>query len=326
MLSPRENFLRLYRHERPEYVPADGPFDAAVIPGECYTGPRRTDNAETDWYGVTWICTPAVGGLAPTPKPGPHRLTEIGDWDALGVAPTEAQIDAFDWAGWCNGFTARWDRENHLSVCFMPTGFFERLHALMGFENALCAFYDDPEALHAFLDAVLRCKKQLMRRMYEYARPDVLLFFDDYGHNSGLFLSKEMWRTFIAPRLREVIRYAHELGYLFEMHSCGYITPLVDDMVDMGIDALQPLQSINDVRGIKERHGAHLTIHGGITPAVVVGEGVSQAEIEQEIRTCVEICAPGGNFIPMLSECGEKQDEVSACYRRELARLGWDYR
>lgn len=56
------------------------------------------------------------------------------------------------------------------------------------------------------------------------------------------------------PYIQQVIDKTHELGMTFEMHSCGYIQPTIPYLVDMGIDAIQPLQYCNDVAAIKKMH------------------------------------------------------------------------
>lgn len=322
-MTPRENLFAVYKHEKPEYIPADGPFDFIPAAGEHYEDERFVGATGLDWFGVSWTYTEtAPGDVAATVSPVPPRLQSLGDWEKEGVIPTKEKIDSFDWKRHCDFFTQHWDRENNISTCFCPSGFFERMHHLLGFEQALLTFYTEPEVIHGFLDALLEFKKRTISKLYEYARPDVLIFFDDYGNARNLFFGKPMWDEYFAPRLREIVAHVHSLGMLFEMHSCGYITPLVGDMVDMGIDILQPLQAMNDVAGIKAAYGSRLVIHGGITAS----EMTTEEESRMKIRKCVETLTPGNNFIPIISECFTNREMVDRLFREELARLGWDYR
>lgn len=324
-MTSRENFMRIYQHKIPEWVPADGPYDIIPMPGEH--GPDTAlDAVSKDWFGTSWTVTKAVGFEVGTPTPGVYAIQDITEWKTKGVIPTKEFVDAFDWKGYCAAITEHWNREERVSVLLDPAGFFERLHHLMPFEEALCTFYDEPEMLEEFLDQLLWFKKYCIKKIKEYADPDIIVFFDDYGTAKNLFISEEMWLEFIAPRLKEIIAYCHELGLIFEMHSCGYITPLVKHMVKMGIDGLQPLQAVNDVKMIKEQFGDQIVIHGGITASDLVGEAATEENMRQLVQECVDICSPGGNFIVMLSECGEKADAVSECFREALNAAGWDYR
>lgn len=323
-MTSRENFLRLYNHEPASYVPSDGPYDGIPVPGERGES-MELGSVGTDWFRVSWTCCNAVGGVAPTPTPGVFAINDISEWKEKGVIPSMEKIENFDWEGYCNKFTSGWDRDNHISICFAPSGFFERLHHLMPFEDALCAFYEDPDSLHEFFDALLDYKKIVYKKIKDYANPDVILFFDDYGASEKLFMSRELWLEFIAPRLKELIRYCKEIGYLFEMHSCGYITPLVGDMVDMGIDAMQPLQAQNDLRMIKEKYGNRLLIHGGIKASDLENEFISHEDLVAKVKECVEICAPNGGFVVLLSECDHRRQEVSDAFKAELNKIGFKY-
>ncbi len=325
-MNSRENYLKIYHHEMPEYVPADGPFDMIPAPGEHGAEGMPAGSTGDDWFGVNWTVTEAVGFETGTPTPGGHAIVDITEWEEKEVIPEKEFLDAFDWEGYCSQFTKNWDRSERISYFFIPAGFFERLHHLMPFEEALCSFYDEPDMVKDFMAALLEYKKYVIGKICQYAKPDVIIFFDDYGSAKNMFISEEMWLEFIAPYLREIIRYCHELGLIFEMHSCGYITPLVKHLVDMGIDSLQPLQAINDVEQIKKDFGDRIVIHGGITASDLVGEGISHETLVKGVEECVRICAPGGNFIVMLSECGDRAGEVSMAFKEALGKAGWDYR
>ncbi len=323
-MTSRENFMKLYHHEPAEFVPADGPYDIVPVPGEHGVTEKVGDEA-LDWFGQSWSCTEAVGILADTPTPGKYVLNDISEWKEKDVIPFH-MIDEFDWEGFCGMFTKDWDRENRISVCLAPAGFFERLHHLMPFEEALCSFYDDPDAVEEFMDALLEYKKQVYKKMKEVANPDVIIFFDDYGTSNNMFISKDLWDEFIAPRLKEIIRYCREdLGFLFEMHSCGYITPLVGDIVEMGIDALQPLQAMNDLRMVKENYGDRILIHGGITASDLEDPTLPHEGLVEKVQECVDILAPGGNFNVLLSEVEKRKQEVSDAFRDSLKAMGIAY-
>ena len=325
-MTSRENYLAIYHHKDYEYVPADGPFDFIPSPGEHGAEGKPAGSTGDDWFGVNWTVTKAVGFEAGTPTPGFVRLDDISDWKDENIVPSKEFLESFDWEGYCNFFTKDWDRQERISYYFCPAGFFESLHHVMGFENAMCAFYEDPDAVHDFLDAVLEFKKYAISQIVKYAKPDVIIFFDDYGTSNNTFMSEEMWLEFIAPRLKKIIDFCHEQGLIFEMHSCGYVTPFVKHMVEMGIDSIQPLQAMNDIKMIKEQFGKKIVIHGGITASDLVGAAVSHDALLKKVDECVDILAPGGNFIVMLSECENRAGEVSDAFKEALNKAGWEYK
>ena len=78
-------------------------------------------------------------------------------------------------------------------------------------------------------------------------------FQDDWGTQTDLMFQPEVWRTLIRPHVKRVVDAAHELGVLFDQHSCGKIDRIVGEVVDMGIDVLDPVQPVNDLpRWIEE--------------------------------------------------------------------------
>ena len=77
---------------------------------------------------------------------------------------------------------------------------------------------------------------------------------------------------------------------------------------------------------IKEQFGDKIVIHGGITASELVGQAVTHEELVKGVQECVDICAPGGNFIVMLSECEYRAQEVSEAFRVALNKAGWEYR
>ena len=76
-----------------------------------------------------------------------------------------------------------------------------------------------------------------MRISGKYYKPDVLCAHDDYGSNNKLMMSVDLWREFYKEPLRRLIEETHKQGMIYEHHSCGYIAPLFDELVELGIDA-----------------------------------------------------------------------------------------
>ena len=84
----------------------------------------------------------------------------------------------------------------------------------------------------------------------KYINPDVMIFDDDYGTLPGHL--HESRHGGVLPTYWKELVDRTSLGMKFEFHSCGYITPLVGDFVDCGMDMLQPLQTNNDLAGLKK--------------------------------------------------------------------------
>jgi len=288
-VTKREQLLGVYQHKNIGYVPCfftDFDFSKPAAINE------RPEQGGLDWFGVEWEFVPAV--MAPMVKPGTQRLTDITRWREELVFP---DLDAIDWAAAAEE-TAKWDRENKISFMMLINGVFERTHALMGFEDAMCAMYEEPEEYQALVDAITEYKLKVIDVIGTYYKPDVLCFHDDYGTNDSLMMSVEMWRKFFKEPLRKIIERAHSHGIIYEHHSCGYIAPLFDDLVELGIDAIDPLQITNPIRELKDKYQERVTFVGGFDNQNVFDRvGVTEEEIRGEVVRAYSEMAPGGSFV-----------------------------
>ena len=297
-MTARENLLRAYRHEKPEWVP-NGFTDLDIWDsfGERYFGEGSGD----DWFGVNWTYTPELHSQTETP--GQEEIDDLENWREKIQFP---DLEAYDWTQIAEEATANWDRTNRVSLCMLLNGPFERMMSLMGFENALCAFYEYPDEVHELFEAITEHKCKYIKILKKYFNFDIIAFHDDWGNNKNMFFSMDMWREFIKPCIQKVIDCTHEQGMIFEMHSCGYIKPTVGELVEMGIDSIQPLQYCNEVEDLKALYGDKILLSGGFnTQEVLERPGAAEDEIRMEVRRTLDTLAPQGGYcalVPIISD------------------------
>lgn len=138
-----------------------------------------------------------------------------------------------------------------------------------------------------------------------------------------MFFSMDMWREFIKPCIKKVVDCTHELGMIFEMHSCGYIKPAIEELVEMGVDSVQPLQYCNDVPELKEKFGKQIVLSGGFnTQEVLESPIATEEDIRAEVRRTIDALAPGGGFCALVPIINHKVREIVT---DEVARYGKDF-
>lgn len=298
-MTARENLLRAYRHEKPEWVP-NGFTDLDIWDsfGERYFGEGSGD----DWFGVNWTYTPELHSQTETP--GQEEIEDLENWREYIQFP---DLEAYDWTRIAEEATANWDRKNRVSLCMLLNGPFERMMSLMGFENALCAFYEYPDEVHELFEAITEHKCKYIKILKKYFDFDIIAFHDDWGNNKNMFFSMDMWREFIKPCIQRVIDCTHEQGMIFEMHSCGYIKPTVGELVEMGIDSIQPLQYCNEVEDLKALYGDKILLSGGFnTQEVLERPGATEDEIRMEVRRTLDTLAPHGGYCALVPIINDK--------------------
>jgi uroporphyrinogen decarboxylase len=324
-MAKKDEMIRILNHEAPTRFVHPTDIYMVFTPGEHNMGGEKNEQGYIvgdDWFGCSWteVGQSPIDGATLTP--GQEPLEEICEFKEAGCIPTAQQIRAFDWEGYAKKILEHYNPEEDFLQCRSLIGFFERMHCLIGFENALCAFYEDPDAVHEFFQAMLEYKKTVVDCVAEYIKPDLMIFDDDYGTMRSTFMDPDMWREFFPQYWKELVDYTHAKGMKVELHSCGYITPLVGDFVELGFDALQPLQTNNDFKKIKEIAGGRMALRMAIFDKQMATVDQTEDEIRTELRGYYETLAPGGDFLPDLVPINDPyyklQAEVQDAYEKEL--------
>ncbi len=292
MTERKATLLKVYRdHQNAGYVPAFFKDLSFCKPALINERPEGRDGK--DWFGVDWTYVPEMG--APMVTPGTQVLGDITRWREVVKFP---DLDALDWEAMAAADTARWDRENTLTLVLLINGPFERTHALMGFVDAMASMLEEPEEYQALVDAIADYKIELVKRIAKYYKPDIMNMHDDFGGADRMLMSPDTWRKFFKEPMRRIIQAVHDNGMMFQCHSCGYIAPIFDELVEIGIDAIDPLQTCNPLREMKDKHQRHVTFLGGYDNINVFDRpGVTEEEIRAETRRTLDLLAPGGSYM-----------------------------
>ncbi|UCE11427.1 MAG: hypothetical protein JSW61_05720 [Candidatus Thorarchaeota archaeon] len=129
---------------------------------------------------------------------------------------------------------------------------------------------------------------------------ELILIWDDYGFKNGLFMSPRNYHTYIFPWLKRICDEAHKHGSKILLHSDGDLSLIFEDIVNCGIDALNPIEPTTanpeyDIFKLHEKYGDKITFVGNISP-VMLATGTIQ-EIETYSKKLIRELAPGGGYI-----------------------------
>jgi len=172
---------------------------------------------------------------------------------------------------------------------------------LMGMEGFMVNMIEKPEIIHSVLDKTTDFYYELSRRIFEAAKGKIDIFFmgDDYGMQNGLLFSRKMWRKFLAPRLKRLYNLARRYNLKVMMHSCGSVKEIIPDLIELGVDVLDPIQvrakNMNPYK-LKEEFGDRLCLHGSIDTQRTLPFGSPQ-DVAREVKERIKFLAPGGGFI-----------------------------
>lgn len=168
---------------------------------------------------------------------------------------------------------------------------------LLGMDKLLMALYLDPDLVRAVIDLSVAHTLRLIERAAAMGA-DFVLFGDDYASTAGPLMSPATFEQFFLPGMRTVVQAAKRAGLHVIKHTCGRITPLLDMIVDTGIDALHPLDAAAgmDMAWVKAHYGDRIAVCGGINCGEVLSDWTPQ-QVEQEVRRRLDEMMPGGGYI-----------------------------
>ena len=167
---------------------------------------------------------------------------------------------------------------------------------MMGTENLLIAMMEEPDMVMDMFDTYLSSCIRLFGEIWDRGyRFDAITWPDDMGYKGTTFFSNELYREMLKPYHKRAVDWAHERGIVARLHSCGNIMTRIDDLVDIGLDGLNPLEvkAGMDPVFLKKEYGDRLLLHGGVN-AVLWDK---RDEIVEEIDRVLPILKENGGYI-----------------------------
>ena len=241
-----------------------------------------------DGFGIKWEY-PSTGGGQAIPNVNYTVMDDICDWREKVHIPDPSK---FDWKASyemeCKMIGAP-DREHETVDFGFGNGVFERLAALMNFEDALIAMATDPEEVNALFTAITDYKIESLDYIIDAYHPDTITYFDDVATQRAMFMSPQVYRELIKPHHKRFAQECIKRGIKPIYHCCGHAEDIVEDMIDCGWAAWSSVQISNDICGLIEKYGDKIGFVGGYDttgrPAMV---DVTPEEVRAEVKRCLD--------------------------------------
>lgn len=314
-MTSHERFARMFAHQEADRIPIiDSPWDATIerwqqegMPADVsyvdffdldrFIGGSFTDNSPrypaqvisetedelvyTSGWGVTmkqWK------HAASTPQFLDFTIVDADSWRKAKerIKPSR---DRVHW----DFLRANYRKWREQGAWISPTVWFgfDITHSwAVGTERVLLALAEDPEWIVDMFRTELDTDLALLDLAWEEGYTfDAILWYDDMGYKQNQFFSKRMYRELLKPFHQKAIDWAHAKGIPAHLHSCGDIRPFVPELVEMGLDALNPLEvkAGMDPLALKQQFGSQLVFHGGINAVLWDQPEAIQAEMERVV-------------------------------------------
>jgi len=169
---------------------------------------------------------------------------------------------------------------------------------LRGLEAFLADMMTDPKFAEAIIDRTTEMSCGMVEH-FARAGIDVITYGEDIATQRGLVMSPGMWREWLKPRLKRVIDAAHAArpDVLFMYHSDGDVTDVIPELIEIGIDILNPLQpECMDVARIKEEYGSDVALWGGLSVQQTMPWGTPD-DVRDEVRERMATLGKNGGYV-----------------------------
>lgn len=323
-MTTRQRFQRMFAHKEADRIPiSDGPWGTTIERWEREGMPAGMDYR--DYFGLDKVATIFADnspqyevrtleendrykiittGWGATLKQWKHATStpEFMDFtikDAEAWKKAKARMTPegvrVDWNALKNNWP-KWKAEGQWIQAYFWFGFDVAHSWAVGTETLLIALMEEPEwcvdMFNHYLDVDIAIFEQVLAAGYTF---DSMHWPDDMGYKNNQFFSLKMYRELLKPVHKRAVEWAHSKGMVAHLHSCGDINPLVPDLLEIGIDAINPLEvkaGMNPV-ALKRKYGDRVVLHGGIN-AVLWDQPEA---IQAEMRAVIPVMKENGGYI-----------------------------
>ena len=178
------------------------------------------------------------------------------------------------------------------------TSDFEKAYYSRGIENFLADMAADPDFSKRLLAFITEKNLEKLRQIVAVPGIDGVLLGNDWGSQRDLLMSPATWRELLKPGAQKEYDVIHGAGLDVWVHSCGDIRKIMPDLVEMGVNVLNPIQpECMDIYELKAQYGDKMTFWGGIGTQRILPRGTTEEVREETIRVTEAMSKNGGYLI-----------------------------
>jgi len=234
------------------------------------------------WW--TWHNLPAEFSEPDTPSILP---------DTIGVGSYEAFFAK-----------ARYLKENYdvYVLCTIWGSHWEKAYFCRGIENFLCDMLIDPDWSHDLLNMIIRKNIVMLENILCCKDLDGILLGSDWGTQKDLIMSPQTFREMLKDGEIQEYELVKKYGKDVFVHSCGNILNIMDDLVEMGVQCLNPVQpECMDLNLLKTKYGSRMAYFGGISTQRTLPYGTPE-DVAAETREIVRLMSKNGGYVTSPSQ------------------------
>lgn len=231
-------------------------------------------------------------------------------------AQTPDDIEKFEWpkVDWFDfsNMPEQIRQYDELALMALSASVFQHPTMVRGLDNFLCDMLVNPPMAEFLMDKYTDFYLAYYDRMFTVCPGmiTVMKISDDIGMQDRLLIRTEEFKTFVKPRIKKLVDMAHSHNVKVMFHSCGSILEFIDDLIEIGVDILDPIQvrakNMNPA-DIKQKFGSRICLHGAVDIQWTLPKG-SIEDVQTEVQERIDVLGKGGKYI--IAPCHALQQDV----------------
>jgi len=307
---PRQLWLlpwgQIHHPEKLKKIQQDWPDDIIHCPAEFAQQPRSEGDAFAighyiDEWGCDFINT--HGGII-----GEVKEPMVQTWDDLGKVRPPVEMLTFD-VDKCNEFCHDPKNSDKFIIAGCCPRPYERLQFLRGTQNVMMDIALEEPKIFELMKIIHEYNLKLFEK---WAKTDVdgMMFMDDWGSQQALLMRPDNWRKIYKPMYKEYIDIAHSAGKKTFMHSDGHIIEIMEDLIEIGLDAVNSQLFCMDIEEMGKRFAGKITFWGEIDRQHILPRGTLH-EVEDAVKLVHKnLCKNGGVIAQCEFSAGGNPDNI----------------
>ena len=234
-----------------------------------------------------------------TPEHVDFAVKDRASWEEL-IRPYVTNPDDYARRGGAENYRKhkRLAAEGERFFCWSGVNVFECMHPVCGHEYMLMGMALDPDWVRDMCEVYAELIINVMEVLFAAeGKPDGVWFYEDMGFKQRPFMSPAMYRDIVWPSHKRTFDYVHSLDLPVIVHSCGFVEPLVEGLIDAGMDCLEAMEvkAGMDLVEIKKKYGDRIALCGGLDVRAL--ESNDLAAVQTELDAKLPAAMAGGGYI-----------------------------
>jgi len=258
-------------------------------------GEKVGDNEYVDDFGMVTKVTPYEGGSYAEIVKRP--LADLDAWSSYQFPDPDQQPTIQKQFADYEKSIAKYG-DTHAIVGGVTCTVFEGAQMLRGITRLMMDLYDNEDFVNELMDKLVQYHFKVGKKLIELG-VDILYIGDDVGSQHNMLISPQLFRKYLKPRYDYLFREWRKVrsDIIFAFHTDGHVEPIIPDLIDVGLDILNPIQpETMDDRRLKREFGNKLSFWGGINVQKTIPFG-TPADVVAEVREKLDVYGRDGGFI-----------------------------